>query len=78
LSWHRFRHTWAEGWAEEHYGEPDAKEKLMYLGGWTNEDSPRHYIQHAIQKRANAEIRARNARMYNSPEELPENEPRFG
>jgi hypothetical protein len=49
LTWHRVRHTWAEraalGLYKKH-GE-GAWAYLQEWGGWTNEKSMEHYIQHA-------------------------------
>lgn len=45
MSWHRLRHTWAERMAEALADQANGIDKLMYLGGWTNPASPRHYIQ---------------------------------
>jgi integrase len=52
LSWHRLRHTWAERMAEVLAEQPNGMDKLVYLGGWTNPQSAKRYIQHAIARQA--------------------------
>jgi integrase len=64
LSWHRLRHTWAERMAEALADQANGIDKLMYLGGWTNPASPRHYIQRAIAKQARESLRTYHDRLY--------------
>jgi integrase len=56
LSWHRFRHTWAERLAEHLLEVPNGLDQLMYLGGWTNPDSPRRYMQYAVARHAQTSL----------------------
>ncbi len=73
LSWHSFRHTWAESLAEDILSECQEDQALAFireLGGWTrNSTTPMHYIQNALAKRANAFLQARNDRLYAAPED---------
>jgi integrase len=68
LSWHSFRHTWAELLAEGLLADCQEELALAFireLGGWTsNSTTPMHYIQNALAKRANAFLQARNDRLY--------------
>jgi integrase len=64
LPWHRLRHTWAERMAEALADQANGIDKLMYLGGWTNPASPRHYIQGAIAKQARESLRTYHDRLY--------------
>jgi site-specific recombinase XerD len=50
FSWHSLRHTWAESLAETLCNEPNGLDHLQWLGGWTNPESPKRYIQNAIAK----------------------------
>jgi integrase len=68
LSWHSFRHTWAESLADDllnSHPEDYALQILRELGGWKREsDTPFHYIQNAMRKRAVEFLRQRNERLY--------------
>ena len=64
LSWHRFRHTWAERMANKLYGEPNGMEQLAYLGGWTNLSSPDRYIQRAKRRYAEDHLRSYQNTLY--------------
>jgi integrase len=68
LSWHSFRHTWAEFLADDlllQCQEDQALAFIRELGGWTsNSTTPMHYIQNALAKRANAFLQARNEGLY--------------
>ena len=64
LSWHRFRHTWAEKMADKLYGEPNGMEQLAYLGGWTNLGSPDRYIQRAKRRYAEDHLRSYQNTLY--------------
>lgn len=68
LSWHSFRHTWAEALAEEllqHHAEEDVLGLLRTLGGWKPRSTmPLHYTQNALARRANEFLRQRNDRLY--------------
>ncbi len=72
LSWHSFRHTWAEELADDllnQHREEEALQIIRELGGWKpNSSTPMHYIQNAIRKRAFEFLRERNSRMYSDPE----------
>lgn len=72
LSWHTFRHSWAESVADallDRYPDEVALQYLRALGGWkTNSMQPFHYIQCAVGKRANDFLRERNDRLYTGPE----------
>jgi integrase len=72
LSWHSFRHTWAESLADDLLGEYHEEQALAFireLGGWkSNSATPMHYIQNALAKRAAAFLQARNDRLYAAPE----------
>ena len=57
LTWHRFRHTWAEKMAEELSDRPNGVDILMYLGGWSDMRSPLTYIQDAVGKQADKFMR---------------------
>jgi integrase len=71
LSWHSFRHTWAEALAEElltQHREEEALALLRALGGWKPRSAmPLHYTQNAMARRASIFLRERNERLYNSP-----------
>jgi integrase len=69
LSWHSFRHTWAEEVAEELFSqgveEERAVQMLRELGGWKKgSDTPFHYIQKAIHKDAYRFLAERNRKLY--------------
>lgn len=64
LSWHRLRHTWAERMAEVLADQPNGMDKLIYLGGWTNPQSPRRYIQNAIARQAGEALRNYHKHLY--------------
>ncbi len=52
VSWHRLRHTWAEKIANVLCEKPDGADQLQWLGGWTNPESSKRYIQNAIAAKA--------------------------
>jgi integrase len=68
LSWHSFRHTWAEAIAEElltQHPEEETLGLLRTLGGWKPRSAmPLHYTQNAMARRAGAFLRDRNERLY--------------
>jgi integrase len=64
FSWHSLRHTWAEKMAEILFDKPDGLDQLQWLGGWTNPDSPRRYIQRIVAKRAQESIRTYQESLY--------------
>jgi integrase len=64
LSWHRLRHTWAERTAEVLAEQANGMDKLVYLGGWTNPQSARRYIQNAIARQAAESLRKYHAQLY--------------
>jgi len=68
LSWHSFRHTWAESLADDllnRYPQDHAFEILRDLGGWKRgSTTPMHYIQNALRKRGIEFLRERNSRLY--------------
>ncbi len=64
LSWHRLRHTWSEKWAELLLKQPNGKDLLQYLGGWTNPHSPDRYIQHTVAQQAADLMRAYHQTLY--------------
>ena len=64
LSWHRFRHTWAEHMAEKLLDQPNGLDLLMYLGGWTHPASPQRYIEYALARKAGDTLRAYQADLY--------------
>jgi integrase len=64
LSWHRFRHTWAERMAELFADQPNGMDRLVYLGGWTNPLSARRYIQRALARQAEEALRSYHQRIY--------------
>lgn len=64
LSWHRFRHTWAEQMATYLLEVPNGIDQLMYLGGWTNPQSPLRYMQQAVAKHAQAHLEAWHRTLY--------------
>lgn len=64
LSWHRLRHTWSEKWAERLLKQPNGKDLLQYLGGWTNPHSPDRYIQHTVAQQAADLMRAYHQTLY--------------
>lgn len=57
ISWHRLRHTWAEKMAELLCEKPNGLDQLQWLGGWTNPESPKWYIQNAIARSAQDTVR---------------------
>ena len=70
LSWHSFRHTWAEALAEElltQHREEETLAMLRTLGGWKPRSAmPLHYTQNAMARRASVFLRERNERLYNT------------
>ncbi len=70
LSWHSFRHTWAEALAEElltHHREEETLAVLRTLGGWKPRSAmPLHYTQNAMARRASAFLRERNERLHSA------------
>lgn len=64
LSWHRLRHTWAEQLAAYLLEIPNGRDQLMYLGGWTNPQSPQRYIQDAVAEQAQVTLRAWQDTLY--------------
>ena len=64
LSWHRLRHTWSETWAELLLKQPNGKDLLQYLGGWTNPHSPDRYIRHTVAQQAADLMRAYHQTLY--------------
>jgi len=64
LSWHRLRHTWAERMAEVFAEQANGMDKLVYLGGWTNPQSPKRYTQNAIARQASEAMRSYHSRLY--------------
>lgn len=64
LSWHRLRHTWSEKWAELFLKQPNGKDLLQYLGGWTNPHSPDRYIQHTVAQQAADLMRVYHQTLY--------------
>jgi integrase len=64
LSWHRLRHTWAERMAEVLADQPNGMDRLVYMGGWTNPLSARHYIQRALAKQAKQAVRDYHRKLY--------------
>lgn len=73
LSWHSFRHAWAESLAEDLLNEKPEEHALALLrqvGGWRSTTTPLHYIQNALAKRANEFLSERNSRLYLDPEGL--------
>lgn len=64
LSWHRFRHTWAERMALELSDRPNGVDILMYLGGWSDMRSPLTYIQDAVAKQADVFMREYQEGLY--------------
>ena len=64
LSWHRLRHTWAERMAEVLAEQANGMDKLVYLGGWTNPQSPKRYTQNAIARQASEAMRSYHSRLY--------------
>jgi integrase len=75
LSWHSFRHTWAEALAEElltHHREEETLALLRTLGGWRPRSAmPLHYTQNAMARRASAFLRERNERLYSAGSDQP-------
>lgn len=75
LSWHSFRHTWAEALAEEllsQHPEEETLALLRTLGGWKlGSMMPLHYTQNAMARRASDFLRERNERLYRSPAGQP-------
>ena len=73
LSWHSFRHTWAESLADDllsEYPEDQALAFVRQLGGWRTTTTPLHYIQNALAKRAGEFLIERNSRLYLDPQGL--------
>lgn len=70
ISWHSFRHTWAETFAEElltQHREEEALALLRTLGGWKPRSTmPLHYTQNAMARRASVFLRERNERLYST------------
>jgi integrase len=64
LSWHRLRHTWAERMAELFADQPNGMDRLVYLGGWSNPLSARHYIRRAVAKQAEEVLRDYHRKLY--------------
>jgi len=64
LSWHRLRHTWAEHMAAYLMDVPNGLDQLMYLGGWTNPQSPQRYMQNALAARAQTYLLAWQQSIY--------------
>jgi len=75
LSWHRLRHTWAERMAAVLLAQPNGLDRLMYLGGWTHPESPKRYIQRALEEQAGQSLRDYHAQLYRA---LPEGGPDEG
>lgn len=75
LSWHSFRHTWAEALAEEFltlHREEETLALLRTLGGWKPRSAmPLHYTQNAMARRASAFLRERNERLYGTGSRQP-------
>jgi integrase len=73
LSWHSFRHTWAEALADDllnQYPQDQAFQIIRDLGGWKPGSAvPMHYIQNALRKRGIDFLRERNSILYLNPEE---------
>lgn len=69
LSWHRLRHTWAEKMATLLQDEPNGRDQLMYLGGWTHPESPKRYIQNAVAQQAVERIHSYQEQLYRGIEE---------
>lgn len=70
FSWHMLRHTWAEKQAEQLFDHPNGLDKLRYLGGWTNSESPLRYIKRAIAKKAISDFQEYQSSLYPTHEEL--------
>jgi integrase len=64
LSWHRLRHTWAERMAELFADMPNGMDRLVYLGGWSNPLSARHYIRRALANQAKEVLRDYHRKLY--------------
>jgi integrase len=64
LSWHRFRHTWAELMANKLLDQPNGLDRLMYLGGWTHPASPKRYIANALARKAGDSLRLYQESLY--------------
>jgi integrase len=64
LSWHRFRHTWAEQMADKLLDQPNGLDRLMYLGGWTHPASPQRYIANALAQKAGDSLRLYQESLY--------------
>jgi integrase len=69
LSWHSFRHAWAERIAEDllsmGHDQEHAAQMLRELGGWKEEsDTPFHYIQDTVRKAAYRLLEERNRKLY--------------
>jgi hypothetical protein len=72
LSWHSFRHTWAEALADDLLNQylQQAFQIIRDLGGWKPGSTvPMHYIQNALRKRGIDFLRERNSILYLNPEE---------
>jgi integrase len=50
LTWHRFRHTWAERLADKLLGVEKGLDYLRRLGGWKSSESAERYIGYATEK----------------------------
>jgi integrase len=71
LSWHSFRHAWAESLADDLLNdkpEDQALALIRQVGGWRSTTTPLHYIQNVLAKRANEFLSERNSRLYLDPE----------
>jgi integrase len=64
LSWHRLRHTWAERMAEVLAEQANGMDRLVYLGGWSNPNSSRRYVQNTIARQAGDSLRKYQSRLY--------------
>lgn len=64
LSWHRFRHTWAEQLAVHLLEIPNGLDQLMYLGGWTSPNSPHRYMQNAVARQAQQSLTSWQQALY--------------
>jgi integrase len=68
LSWHSFRHTWAESLADDLLLQCQEDQALAFIrelsGSTSNSTTPMHYIQNALAKHANAFLEARNEGLY--------------
>jgi integrase len=73
LSWHSFRHTWAEALADDllnQYPQDQAFQIIRDLGGWKPGSAvPMHHIQNELRKRGIDFLRERNSNLYLNREE---------